>query len=383
MASQSIPGLWRRLENLAFLAAFLWLCEQWFGGFGEYLWASVRNHGLLSEVRESLTRQRYDTLALIFINLCVSVFTLWEIARVVLESWRHAPIHAAGVGRWHSAFTALSRSFKHTFMSAAFGALLPRLIVLDLFWLLQPHFQQLALIHVLPTWYGWLYGLLAWDLATWVYHYSAHRVRLLWCLHSPHHAPADLTITTAWVHFFAETYYTTTVQLLTLSILGVPPVMLTVFLAFEVTWGTLIHSGERVFRTGRLGFLRFLIVTPSMHRVHHARNPLYMDTNFCTLLPAVDWVLGTLQPLRDEVPPEYGITRDPDLTDFIDTYFGEFRALWRDLRRAPALRLKLQYLLKPPGWSPEGSQHTAATQRCEFLSTHPHLTVRWQPIKPH
>ena len=383
MRTNPVSWLWRRLENLAFLLAFVWLCEQWFGGFGEYLWSSVRNQGLLSEVRESLSRQRYDTLALIFINLCVSIFTLWEITRTAVESWRRAPICSAGAGRWPLAFTALARSFKHTFMSAAFGAILPRLIVLDLFWLLQPHLQQLALIHVSLSWYGWLYALLVWDLATWVYHYSTHRVRLLWCLHSPHHAPVDMTITTAWVHFFAETYYTTTVQLLTLSILGVPAVMLAVLLAFEVTWGTLIHTGERVLRTGRLGILRFLIVTPSMHRVHHARNPLYMDTNFCTLLPFIDWALGTLQPLRDEVPPEYGITRNPDMTSFIDTYFGEFPALWKDLRSTPTLRLKLHYLLKPPGWTPEGSQHTAAAQRRAFLRTHPHLAVRWQPIKPH
>ena len=383
MRNIPVSWLWRRLENLAFLLAFLWLSEQWFGGFGEYLWSSVQNHGLLSEVRDSLSRQRYDTLALILINLCVSIFTLWEITRVVVESWRQAPRSAVSGRRWSSAFTALSRSFKHTFVSAAFGAILPSVLVLDLFWLLQPHLQRLALIHVPPTWYGWLYALLAWDFATWVYHYSAHRVRLLWCLHSPHHAPADLTITTAWVHFFAETYYTTTVQLLTLSILGVPPLMLTVLLAFEVTWGTLIHVGERVLRTGRLGMLRFLIVTPSMHRVHHARNPLYMDTNFCTLLPVIDWALGTLQPLRDEVAPEYGITRDPDMTRFIDTYFGEFAALWHDLRRAPTLRIKLQYLLQAPGWTPEGSQHTAAAQRREFLLTHPHLAVRWQPTRPH
>lgn len=375
---------WRlALENLAFLAAFTWLCAQWFGGFGASLWSTARGQGLYAEGLAALAARRYDQLALAAIGLLVTLITLREIALVVVESWRRGRSQARAGGRWSHAFAALSGSFKPTFMSAALGALLPRILLLDIFWLLQRQFQGLALVHVPMAWYGWLYALLAWDLATWIYHYSTHRVRLLWCLHSPHHAPADLTITTAWVHFFAETWFTTTVQLLVLSVLGVPAAMLAVLMGFEVTWGTLIHAGERTFAAGRFGFLRYLVVTPSLHRVHHARNPLYMDTNFCTLLPCIDWLLGTLQPLRDEVRPEYGITRDPDMTDFIDTYFGEFRALWRDVRRAPAWGARIQYLLRPPGWAPDGPQHTASHLRREFLRGHPRLGPAWQPIAPH
>ena len=79
-----------------------------------------------------------------------------------------------------------------------------------------------------------------------------------------------------------------------LMLLGVEPGMLVVIMAFEVTWGTFIHAGERSFRTGRFGPARYFIITPSYHRVHHGRNPLYMDTNFCSLLPFWDWMFGTL-----------------------------------------------------------------------------------------
>jgi Fatty acid hydroxylase superfamily len=146
-----------------------------------------------------------------------------------------------------------------------------------------------------------------------------------------------------------------------------------VIMSFEVTWGTFIHAGERSFRTGRLGPARFLVITPSYHRVHHARNPLYMDTNFCTLLPFWDWVFGTLQPLRDEVTIEYGITRDVDVTRFADFYFGEFLLLARDLGNTRSWRTRLLYLVKPPGWAPDTVAHTAASARAEFLRTHPQL----------
>jgi sterol desaturase/sphingolipid hydroxylase (fatty acid hydroxylase superfamily) len=149
--------------------------------------------------------------------------------------------------------------------------------------------------------------------------------------------------------------------------------MLVVIMAFEVTWGTFIHAGERSFRTGRFGPARFFIITPSYHRVHHGRNPLYMDTNFCSLLPFWDWMFGTLQPLRDEVKIEYGITRDINVTSFVDFYFGELLLLARDLRSAPDWRTRLAYLMMPPGWSPGDDSHTAASARRNFLADHPEL----------
>ncbi len=270
-------------------------------------------------------------------------------------------------------FRATALEYQPTFFAGLLLGLLPRLIVIDIFWLLLPYFEHLALFRVGYTWYGWLYALLVWDLSMWIWHYGAHKVRLLWCLHSPHHAPQNLNMTVAWVHFFAEGYYSALVQVPLLMLLGVEPGMLVVLMAFEVTWGTFIHAGERSFRTGRFGPARFFIITPSYHRVHHARNPLYMDTNFCSLLPFWDWMFGTLQPLRDEVKIEYGITRRPNVTSFVDFYFGEFLLLARDVRGARGWREKLAYLFKPPGWLPGDPSHTATSARRNFLAEHPEL----------
>ena len=55
-------------------------------------------------------------------------------------------------------------------------------------------------------------------------------------------------------------------------------------------WGGFIHVGEHMLKDGRLGVAGKYILTPSHHRVHHARNPLYMDTNFCNLLNIWDRV---------------------------------------------------------------------------------------------
>lgn len=105
--------------------------------------------------------------------------------------------------------------------------------------------------------------------------------------------------------------------------------------------------------------------TPSYHRVHHARNVRYMDTNYNSITLLGDWLMGTLQPLDDREPVEFGITRDVNTASVVDVHFGEFVLLWRDLRSAHNMKEIIGYLLRPPGWKPEGEQQTAAarTQR--------------------
>jgi sterol desaturase/sphingolipid hydroxylase (fatty acid hydroxylase superfamily) len=70
------------------------------------------------------------------------------------------------------------------------------------------------------------------------------------------------------------------------------------------TWGAFIHVGENVIKDARFGFIGKYILTPSHHRVHHVRNPLYMDTNFCNLLNIWDRVFGTYQEEQKEIKIE-------------------------------------------------------------------------------
>ena len=117
----------------------------------------------------------------------------------------------------------------------------------------------------------------------------------------------------------------------------------------------------------KLGWLEYIFNTPSHHRVHHARNPLYMDTNFCNLLNIWDRALGTFQPEEKELPPEYGITREMNANSFWDVYFGEIVALVKDVSKAPGIKNKIAYIFMPPGWSHTGDHKTASKVRKEYL----------------
>ncbi len=367
---------WKLVETAIFIGLFFYVTYDLVSGFSQYSWETVSGKGFVSDFFDPISQKKeYYKSILAVIGIFIPIFTIWEIFVFLFSQFRNKEYPQAGWGKISAILRRTSLEYQPTFLASTLGGLIPKILMIDVFWHWLPWFQKYSFFTITFTWYNWIYALLAWELTTWLWHFGAHRIRIFWCLHSPHHAPQEFNMTVAWVHFFAEGYYTTVLQLFILMILGINPAMLVVIMSFEVMWGTLIHAGERSLKTGRLGITRFFVMTPSHHRVHHGRNPLYLDTNFCTLLPFWDWVFGTLQPLRDEVKLEYGITRKVVVTNFWDFYFGEIFLLAHDLKRAHGVKNKLLYVIMPPGWSADGPDHTAAKSRKDFLATHPGLSL--------
>jgi len=209
--------------------------------------------------------------------------------------------------------------------------------------------HALFIAPVSPAWF--VYAYLVWEFSHFVYHWSAHRVRLLWCLHSPHHAPTHMNLSVIHVSFLLQGAYATFVRVGICTLLGVPLELLVLAMAVDSCWGSLIHVSEEAWRSGRLpGFLGWVFLSPVHHRVHHASNPEYIDKNYCNTLPVWDRLFGTYQEPLEGVPVRYGITRPVQPGSFTDLYFGEFRALCHDMRRAPDLRHALLLLVMPPEW---------------------------------
>ena len=235
--------------------------------------------------------------------------------------------------------------------------------------------QKYAIFKTSFTWYWLIYGYIAWEFAHFVYHFLAHKVRLLWCLHSTHHAPEAMNLSVTYAHFFLEAPYADVIRTSICILAGVDPPLLFFIMFIDGTWGAFIHVGENILRDGRLGFLNRFILTPSHHRVHHAKNPLYMDTNFCNLLNIWDRAFGTLQHENSAVPVEYGITRKINSQSFLDVYFGEFYYLAKDVAKAPGLLNKISYIFMPPGWSHTGDHKTAKLVKKQARSLEHELRV--------
>lgn len=229
-------------------------------------------------------------------------------------------------------------------------------------------FEEHAIFKTGFTWYWFLYAYVVWELGHFLFHYSGHKVRILWCLHSTHHAPQSMNLSINFVHFFLENTYANIIRTTICILLGVNPVMLVFIMFIDGTWGGFIHMGESLSKTGKFGPLHKFILTPMHHRVHHGRNPLYIDTNFCNLLNIWDKLFGTYQPIDSKIPVEYGITRKTIPYSFLDAYFGEFVSLARDVSKTKGIKNKFLYIIMPPGWSHTGEHKTAARAKKDFMA---------------
>jgi sterol desaturase/sphingolipid hydroxylase (fatty acid hydroxylase superfamily) len=171
-----------------------------------------------------------------------------------------------------------------------------------------------------PEWIKIVVALLVLDLAIWVQHWASHKVPLFWRLHQVHHADRDIDVTTAVRFHPVEIGLSMLWKIVVVILLGAAP--LAVFL-FEV-----ILNACAMFNHANIAlpvwldrFLRLLIVTPDMHRVHHSVLSREHDTNYGFNLSLWDRLFRTytaepeaghqgmtigLPPYQSEAPTEFG-----------------------------------------------------------------------------
>ena len=259
-------------------------------------------------------------------------------------------------------------NYKIPFYSYLFNSIIGRYISIGMTVIMIGLLEKYAIINISFTWYWFIYGYIVWEFAHFIYHFLAHKVRLFWCLHSTHHAPENMSLAVSYSHFFLEGPYADIIRVSICILAGVPPPMLFVITFIDGFWGSFIHIGDTMIKDARFGVIGKIILTPSHHRVHHARNPLYMDTNYCNLLNIWDRIFKTYQPELKEIPVEYGITRTIQPNNFLDAYFGEITLLAKDIYHAPGIINKIRYLFMPPGWSHTGDHKTSKVVREQFVA---------------
>lgn len=148
-------------------------------------------------------------------------------------------------------------------------------------------------------WGTWVFAILAVDFAYFLWHWSAHRIHIVWATHVVHHQSEEYNLSVALRQSWTDTL-TSWPFYLPLALAGVPPVVLIAARSINTLYQFWVHT-----RTiGRLGPLEWVLVTPSNHRVHHARNPKYLDRNFGGMLCVWDRLFETFADEEEE--PVYG-----------------------------------------------------------------------------
>jgi hypothetical protein len=111
----------------------------------------------------------------------------------------------------------------------------------------------------------------------------------------------------------------------------------------------------------KLGWLEYVLNTPSHHRVHHAANPEYLDRNYGGVFIIFDRIFGTFVAERDDLPCRYGLVKPLRSNNPVVIGFHEWIALASDLRRARSWRDRWSHLFGPPGWRPGDERSPPAT----------------------
>lgn len=149
-------------------------------------------------------------------------------------------------------------------------------------------FNNLAL----PGWVAIALSVALLDLTIYMQHVMVHAVPLLWRLHRMHHADMDYDVTTGARFHPLEILLSMVIKFAAIAVIG-PPVF--AVLVFEVLLNAtaMFNHANAGLPAGLDRWLRWLVVTPDMHRVHHSVVPREANSNFGFNLPWWDRLFGT------------------------------------------------------------------------------------------
>lgn len=195
------------------------------------------------------------------------------------------------------------------------------------------------------------------DLRYYLHHRMAHRIRWPWAMHVTHHSSTHFNFAVALRQGWTKHFTGTTLLKVPLVLIGFDPVLVIFCGALNAVYQFFLHT-ELV---GKLHpWIEAIFNTPSHHRVHHGKNPRYLDTNYAGTLIIWDRLFGTFaeEDLNDR--PDYGLVKDLETYNPITIIFHEYWGVLKDVfgpNRSWKDRLK--YIVAQPGWSHDGSRQTS------------------------
>ncbi len=202
-------------------------------------------------------------------------------------------------------------------------------------------YQNFAFFSIQSTFTTWILLFLATDFLWYWYHRSGHLVNLFWAAHIVHHQSDDFNYTTA----ARITVFQAVARGLFWSILpmiGFEPEMIFSLLLIHGAYPFFTHTQL----VGKLGWLEYIFVTPSHHRIHHSSNDEYLDKNFGDVLIIWDKIFGTFA--EETVQPKYGLTKSLESHSFLWQHFHYALELIVAFRMAKTIKQKLKVIFGSP-----------------------------------
>ena len=199
------------------------------------------------------------------------------------------------------------------------------------------------------TWVIFFFGV---DFCYYWFHRLAHEVNVLWGAHVGHHQSEEYNLTTAlrqsgFQYAFSWVFY------LPLALFGCPPQVFLIQFIILKLYQFWLHTQA----INKVPFIEGILSTPSSHRVHHAKNPQYIDRNYGGTLVVWDRVFGTWKPELASEPCHYGTTQPLDTLNPIKANLQHWALLAKDTLHTQSWQNKLKLWFQATGWRPEDCEN--------------------------
>lgn len=233
---------------------------------------------------------------------------------------------------------------RDTFANIAIGAFtfLTKMGIKGISYLMYYYLYQHAIFHIPEDSQFWFaVGFILNDFLFYWYHRMSHEVRMFWAIHISHHSSEKLNITTSMRGNFINNIFHSLFWA-PLAFIGFSPFVIILSDAFSYFYQLWLHT--RIIP--RLGPFEYIFNTPSHHRVHHGSNKQYLDKNYGAVFIFWDRIFGTFASEKEEVV--YGLTKPIKSYNPVKIVFHECVDVYRDVRKAPGWRNKINILLRRP-----------------------------------
>ena len=204
---------------------------------------------------------------------------------------------------------------------------------------------QLEQLPIQSNW-TWIVCFLGYDFAYYWKHRMGHEIALFWGSHVSHHQSEDYNLGTALrqtsIDFHGFLFY------LPFFFLWFPAEVIFTVVSTNLIYQFWVHTQH----VPKLGPLEWIMVTPSNHRVHHARNDDYVDKNYGGVFIIWDRFFGTYQDELAEEMPIFGLRKPLNSWNPLWANIHVYWNLLVDIKNTPSPMNKITYAFKKPGWDP-------------------------------
>jgi alkylglycerol monooxygenase len=239
--------------------------------------------------------------------------------------------------------------------------------------------EKIALWKLETTLGIYLVAFICIDFASYLVHLLNHKINIFWNQHLIHHSSEEFNLACALRQSISNLVGFAAIFLIPAALLGVPSKVILTLSPIHLFAQFWYHTKH----IGKLGFLEYIIVTPSQHRVHHAINPIYIDKNLSAIFCIWDRMFGTFQEELESEPPVYGTLKPALSWNPFWINFQHLFLLARDAWYTKNWKDKIRLWFMPTGWRPKDvlDQFPVQSRRLNAKDKYkPHYDNLWKLV---